>query len=178
MDYPYTIKKHKRAKSIKITIHPDATVHVTIPHRLPKIFAHRFVKQNTAWINEKIKQIQKSPRITLKGTDTEYKKCKEIARMLVHARLELFNKHYDFKYNAVRIKNTIRTWGSCSRHGNLNFNYKIALIPPEMSDYIIVHELCHLKEFNHSKRFWGLVEQTIPNYTKIRKTIKNGVYLQ
>ena len=63
-------------------------------------------------------------------------------------------------------------WGSCSKKGTLNFNYKIALLSPELRDYIIVHELCHLGEFNHSSKFWLLVEKTVPNYKTLRKQIK------
>lgn len=95
-----------------------------------------------------------------------YKKYKEEARMLVHARLEYFNAYYNFSYKKVFIKNTKTRWGSCSSKGNLNFSYKILFLKPEEQDYLIVHELCHLKEFNHSARFWALVVQQCPDYKK------------
>jgi predicted metal-dependent hydrolase len=96
----------------------------------------------------------------------------ELARKLVYERLEYFNQFYNFKYNTVRIKSHLTRWGSCSSKGNLNFNYKIALLPPELADYIVVHELCHLGEFNHSQKFWDLVAQQIPNYQKLRERLK------
>jgi hypothetical protein len=65
-------------------------------------------------------------------------------------------------------------WGSCSKKGNLNFNYKIALLPQRHSDYVIVHELCHLREFNHSKKFWDLVEQAVPNHRALRTELKRA----
>ena len=98
---------------------------------------------------------------------------KETARTLVHKRLEHFNQHYKFTYNTVRIKSHLTRWGSCSSKGNLNFNYKIALLPPELADYIVVHELCHLGEFNHSQKFWDLVGQQIPNYLELRERLRN-----
>lgn len=87
-------------------------------------------------------------------------------------RLEYFNQFYGFTYRRVTIKNTVSRWGSCSKQGNLNFNYRIATLPSDISDYIIVHELCHLGEFNHSKNFWNLVEKTIPNYQELRNQLK------
>jgi predicted metal-dependent hydrolase len=64
-------------------------------------------------------------------------------------------------------------WGSCSRKGNLNFNYKLIQLPQELADYIVVHELCHLKQFNHSHAFWNLIAETIPNHIELRKILKN-----
>jgi predicted metal-dependent hydrolase len=97
---------------------------------------------------------------------------KEAARKLVHERLEHFNQFYHFEYKKVFIKAHVTRWGSCSNKGNLNFNYKIALLPAHLADYIIVHELCHLGEFNHSHKFWDLVEKTLSNYVELRKELR------
>ena len=105
-------------------------------------------------------------------SQAEYKKYKEHTRALVMSRLEYFNQFYNFKFNTVRIKNQKTRWGSCSTNGNLNFNYTLGLISPEQADYVIVHELCHLGEFNHGANFWKLVERTIPEYRNIRASMK------
>jgi predicted metal-dependent hydrolase len=121
-----------------------------------------------------IKRVRRVKRRT-KRTQTgrgDYLKYKSTARALVLSRLEYFNQFYNFKYNSVRIKNQKTRWGSCSKKGNLNFSYKLALLSPWQADYIIVHELCHLGEFNHSQKFWALVAQTIPDYKKIRQELK------
>ena len=97
---------------------------------------------------------------------------REQARIFVENRISYFNKIYNFEINRIAIKNTSRRWGSCSSKKNLNFNYKIIYLPPALADYLIVHELCHLGEFNHSKKFWALVEKTIPNYIEINKKLK------
>ena len=101
-----------------------------------------------------------------------YVENKEAARELVLTRLAHFNQHYDLKWNRVAIRNQRRCWGSCSSLGNLNFNYKILLLPPHLADYIIVHEMCHLKELNHGPNFWALVEETIPDYKDKVKELK------
>ncbi len=99
-------------------------------------------------------------------------KYKEEARKLVRERVEFFNRIYGFKYNKIFIKNTKSRWGSCSTKRNLNFNYRIVFLPSKLADYLIAHELCHLKEFNHSKRFWGLVSLAVSDFKKLRKELK------
>jgi hypothetical protein len=97
---------------------------------------------------------------------------REQARIFVENRISYFNKFYKFEINRIAIKNTSTRWGSCSSKKNLNYNYKIIYLKPALADYLIVHELCHLKEFNHSKRFWALVCKAIPDYAKINKELK------
>lgn len=89
---------------------------------------------------------------------------KEETRKLVKKRLEYWNQFYNFSYKRIAIKNHKSRWGSCSKKGNLNFNYRLALISPHLADYVIVHELCHLGEFNHSPRFWALVARSMPDW--------------
>ncbi len=97
---------------------------------------------------------------------------KTTALELVTSRLAHFNHTYNFTYHRITIRNQSSRWGSCSRKGNLSFNYRLALLPPELADYIIVHELCHLGEFNHSKKFWDLVEKAIPNWRILRNNLR------
>jgi predicted metal-dependent hydrolase len=97
----------------------------------------------------------------------KYLEQKEDARKLVLERLEYWNKHYNFKYGRVSIRNQRSRWGSCSSKGNLNFNFRIITLPPHLVDYLIVHELCHLGQMNHSQRFWDLVGETLPNYLEL-----------
>lgn len=111
-------------------------------------------------------------RVSLAGSAAEYKLYKEAARILVQRRLSELNQVYDYTYGRISIRNQRTRWGSCSRQGNLNFHYKLVLLPPALADYVIVHELCHIKELNHSRRFWELVVRTVPNYKELRKAIQ------
>jgi len=104
----------------------------------------------------------------LGGARAPYLLHKEAARELVHERLTYFNRHYALVWGSVAVRNQKSRWGSCSKAGNLNFNYRIILLPSHLQDYVVVHELCHLKEFNHSPAFWRLVAQTIPHYQECK----------
>lgn len=99
---------------------------------------------------------------------------KESARALATERVTYWNTHYGFLYNTIAIRNQQSRWGSCSIKRNLNFNYRILFLPPELVDYIVVHELCHLQEFNHASAFWQLVARTIPDYRE-HKAILAGI---
>ncbi len=94
------------------------------------------------------------------------------AHQLVRERLVYYNQFYQFKIGRISIRNQHTRWGSCSAKGNLNFNYRLVLIPEKLADYIIVHELCHLGEFNHSADFWALVAKAIPDYREARRELK------
>lgn len=110
-----------------------------------------------------------------------YATHKEAARALVHARLVHFAAHYNVTLRKVFIKNTKSRWGSCSSRGNINFNYKIIFLPPAVADYIIVHEVCHLVEFNHGPAFWALVAQVCPDHVARRqelRAIERGAVVQ
>jgi predicted metal-dependent hydrolase len=106
--------------------------------------------------------------VGLKGTRAEFLALKESARRLVHERIAHFCTIYPFVCNRVSIRNQGTRWGSCSKKGNLNFHYRIALLPEHLRDYVIVHELCHLGEFNHSRNFWDLVARAVPNHKALR----------
>ena len=101
------------------------------------------------------------------------KNKREYVKNFVENRISYFNKFYNFEINRIAIKNQKSRWGSCSKRKNLNFNYKIIYLKPALADYLIAHELCHLGQFNHSRKFWDLVEKTIPDYKKINRELKN-----
>ncbi|HVV15035.1 MAG TPA: M48 family metallopeptidase [Candidatus Paceibacterota bacterium] len=106
------------------------------------------------------------------ASSRKFQLYKEEARALVHALIARLNAHYDYAVRRVFIKNSRSRWGSCSEHGNLNFNYRLLFLPPRLAEYVVTHELCHLKEMNHSPAFWALVEETIPDYKKARKALR------
>lgn len=189
----YTLKISSRARAMRVTVSLGGEVSLTVPERLwgrfGEAFVHQMLQSRAGWILAKIehfKVLQKQvdagqvligkpkKKLSKKDERARYLAYKEEARKLAEERVKYFNAFYKFTVGRISIKNTQTRWGSCSRKGNLNFNYKIALLPPKHADYIVVHELCHLGEFNHSKKFWALVEKTIPDYAIIHNELKKS----
>jgi len=100
------------------------------------------------------------------------------ARILLLKRVDYFAQKYGFNAGKIRISSARTRWGSCSTKGTLSFTWRLVMAPLEVIDYVVVHELCHLKEMNHSKAFWGQVESILPDYKQRRKWLKkNGKLL-
>ncbi|HEX9502901.1 MAG TPA: SprT family zinc-dependent metalloprotease [Patescibacteria group bacterium] len=170
MKINYGITTSIRARYLRISIYSNGSVVVTKPQRVAVADAERFVLSKQDWILRKL-DYYKNRKIQSLGLVRS--KSRTEALSFVKSRLELYNQHYGFLMGKVSIKDHKSLWGSCSARKNLNFNHKIVDLPLGQADYIIVHELCHLREFNHSKRFWDLVAETIPNYSQIKQELKN-----
>jgi len=168
----YQLKTSDRAKKIRLTIHNDGRFVVTIPRHVDKVIAEKFMLEKADWILDKMRYVkEKRKKIKLPHGAKQYLEHKEHARKFITDKLEYFNKFYGFSYSRVTIRRQKTRWGSCSEHGNLSFNFKLYFLPEALADYIIVHELCHLRELNHSRGFWILVGQTIPDYKQRKKAL-------
>ena len=161
---------------MRITIACDGEVVVTAPRWVPSFIVEGFVKKHTEWITYRVEGLQKNPKEIVKLPTTigkSFKLHKEDARVLVGKKVEQVANLYAVKFGRISIRNQKSRWGSCSKRGNLNFNFKIFFLPPELQDYIIAHEVCHLLQFNHSQKFWDLVGWSIPEYKILRKRLRN-----
>lgn len=168
----YNLKTSHRARNLRLTVCCDASVVVTKPQGLADNLVENFLRAKGAWILDKIQYFKNHEVSRFKTDPKEYRQHKKTALHLVRRLLTEYNHYYNFKINSIRIKNQKTRWGSCSRQGNLNFSYRLALLPEDLARYIIIHELCHLREMNHSARFWQLVGQTCPDYLFKRKNLR------
>lgn len=169
----YTLKKSKRAKRLRLTVSCDGQVIVTTPFGVGQSVVEKFIADKKQWLWSKLQLFKNMERKVIRTfSRKDYLENKGNALVLVSERIEFYNKTYNFSFNSIRIKNQRTRWGSCSSKQNLNLNYKIMFLPAKLRDYIIVHELCHLREFNHSKGFWTLVEKTFPNYLEIKRELR------
>jgi predicted metal-dependent hydrolase len=170
----YHLRKSTRASRLRLTVRSGGCLTVTAPYFIKLSIIEEFIREKASWILEKIGLMKgkKHAGIFYKRSNNEYLRLKKDALNIAKQKIEKFNSVYKFSYNNIFIRNQKSRWGSCSQKGNLNFNYKIAFLPENCVDYIIVHELCHLGEFNHSKQFWNLVSKAIPDYKEIRKEIR------
>ena len=169
----YTLIVSHRAKRMRITIYPKGVVKITVPKKVSSHVITACILEKSAWIfsrSDYYKTLPPAPQSA--QIKKEYTKHKDEALHIVTEAVKKYNTLYNFTYKDIHIKNQKTLWGSCSRQGNLNFNYKIALLKEALRDYVVVHELCHLQEFNHSSSFWNLVAKTIPNHKELRKELK------
>lgn len=170
----YTLKVSQRARRMRLAVYCDGNFVVTVPRNINENIIEQFIIRKSQWIIDKLEYFKSiSGQVFVKGAKKDYLKYKDQALALINKRIQYFNATCCYKFNKINIKNQKTRWGSCSKKGNLNFNYKIALLPERLADYIIFHELCHLKEFNHSQKFWNLVAKAMPDYLEIRKELKN-----
>jgi len=170
----YTLRVSKRARRMRLAGYCDGAFVVTVPRGINQEIAEGFIQKKAKWVIDKIAYFAALPKgLFHRGSASEYERMKGDAGSFVAGRVEELNKRYQFIPREINIRNQKTRWGSCSRKGNLNFNYRIIFLPKVLADYIIVHELCHLKEFNHSQKFWNLVAQTFPNLQLLRRELKN-----
>lgn len=101
-----------------------------------------------------------------------WKIYKNRAKILVEEIINEKFSGYKLKYNRITIRDQKTRWGSCSSKNNLNFNYRILFLPRDLSEYLVAHELCHLHEMNHSKKYWTLLQRLVPNYKILQKKLK------
>jgi len=166
----YTLRRHPRAKQIKITIFQDGRLSLCRPWYVSAKRAEKFLWSKQDWLKEKLSQLLPSQPVKL--DKKEYQKRKQQAEDLVKRKITYFNQFYNFEFRQITIRNQRTRWGSCSKRGGLNFNYRLISLPESLIDYIIVHELCHLGQMNHSIRFWTLVAKTIPDFKERRKELR------
>lgn len=163
-------------KTIAIEIKPDATVLVRAPYFMKNAEICKFIKEKEHWITEHLKKArerQKKAEDVQKLTMDEVKQLVNLALKVIPEKTRYYAESMNVQYGRITIRNQKTRWGSCSGKRNLNFNCLLMLAPDEVIDYVVVHELCHLIEMNHSKAFWGEVERVMPDYKKRRQWLKD-----
>lgn len=174
MKISYKLKRSRRAKRMRLAVYCDGSVVITSPFGIEQSIIEKFLNDKKHWVRDKIQFFKSVDSKAIRTfSHKDYLGNRDEAHALAHERVRFYNKIYGFSFNKIFIKNQKTRWGSCSRKQNLNLNYKIVFLPQKHQDYIIVHEMCHLKEFNHSRKFWTLVGKALPNYLEIKKELRN-----
>lgn len=179
-EYEYRLIRSRR-KSLGIEIKGAGDLYVRSPARMPLSEIHRMIEKNQNWIDghvEKRQAIIEKQKDSLYGEmrldENEIKRLTNLAKETIPPRVDLFAKSMGVDYGRITIRHQKTRWGSCSGKGNLNFNCLLMLTPPEVQEYVIVHELCHRKEMNHSRRFWAEVEDVLPDYRVQEQWLKTN----
>ncbi len=162
------IRSGRKTLSMRVT-GPD-TVEIRAPRETPQSQIDDFVKRHRAWLE---KHLALTPPSAPAFTDAVIRSLAEKALKTIPERVRYYAPLIGVNYGRVTIRNQKSKWGSCSAKGNLNFNCLLMLCPPAVLDYVVVHELCHRKEMNHSPAFWAEVEKLVPDYPARRKWLKD-----
>lgn len=174
-DIFYNLKYSTRARRVRIVISRGGIVTVVVPRRLGKEMVEKLVHEKRRWIEAKVLLFKNRPVLGSGGSRLEYLQYSARAKKMVMDKIKKINAHYGFEFGRVSIKHLQTRWGSCSRQRNLNFNYRIVFLPENLADYLVAHELCHLREMNHSTRFWLLVSKAIPDYKVLAKELRGVI---
>ena len=164
----YTIIRSAR-KTLSIQLLPGGEVVVRAPNRMPKRDIERFLEEKRGWVED---HLGKLPELQPKLTDAELGKLARHAKEVLPEITAYYAPLVGVDYGRITIRAQRTRWGSCSAQGNLNFNCLLMLTPDDVIEYVVVHELCHRKEMNHSARFWAEVERVLPGYRESRRWLK------
>ena len=169
---PYTVIRSAR-KSLSLQITPTGEVIARAPNRMPKREIEAFLLRKQDWIEMHLKKIEDRP-VLPPFRQEELEVLADRAGEDFPRRVRRWAPLAGVSYGRVTIRNQRTRWGSCSAQGNLNFNCLLMLAPPEVRDYVVIHELCHRKELNHSPAFWAEVEKICPDYRVHKKWLKEN----
>lgn len=176
--------RRSRRRSIGLEVRPDGSVILRAPNRLPKRDMVRFLREKEAWLQKCIAEVQaRESFVEAAGieplTDEELSALTKAAREYFTEKCAWLAPLVGVDYGRISIRHQKTRWGSCSSKGNLNFNCLLMLAPEDVRDYVVVHELCHRKEMNHSAAFWAEVARVVPDYKEKERWLKEqGPLLQ
>ena len=169
-------------KTIAIQVGLDGSVTVRAPKRCSRAVIEDFVGEHKGWIVRKMIEMERKSREREerrkklpRWSQEDYRSYQIAAGQALQERTAFFAEIMGVDYGRITVRDQRTRWGSCSAKGNLNFNWRLILAPGEVLDYVVVHELAHRREMNHSKRFWSLVEMVLPDYERRRRWLKENV---
>lgn len=180
MEYKVRIIRSNR-KTLGLEVTGEGKLLVRAPYRLPEKEILQFIDEKSYWIEKSMKKmeerkekIQNEMRDIRRLTRQDIQQLADRALEVIPKRVACYAERMGVTYGRITIRNQKTRWGSCSQKGNLNFNCLLMLAPLEVVDYVVVHELCHRKEMNHSQRFWSEVENVLPDYKIQRQWLKEN----
>lgn len=159
-------------KTSAIEVKRDGSVVVRCPVWVKDREVSDFVERNREWILKHRREVLKRLENRPVYTKAQVEEFRRHARWMLAQKTWQWAERMQVTYGKLTIRQQATRWGSCSAKGNLNFNWKLVLVPEELADYVVVHELAHRKEMNHSPRFWKLVEEQLPDYRERRKRLR------
>ena len=172
--FTYNLIRAKR-KTMSLRVSEDGAIEVRAPYRTAVATVDQFVEDHKDWIRRQLAVSEKVRMLRPSYTEKEREDGKKRARAAIAAKCRFYAARMGVTYGTISIREQKTRWGSCSSKGNLNFNWKLVLMPEEILDYVVVHELAHRREMNHGPAFWKIVESVLPDYRARKEWLrKNG----
>ncbi|MEG0541801.1 MAG: SprT family zinc-dependent metalloprotease [Angelakisella sp.] len=169
MTLQYNLIRSKR-KTISLCVADDLSIQVRAPQRMPLGDIEQFVEKHTGWIEKQRSVVERRTANPL--THVQVEQLREQAKVLLPQRVAHYSAIMGVVPTGIKVTSATTRWGSCSGRNSLCFPYRIMLLPPELLDYIIVHELAHIRVKNHSKSFYSVVAAYLPDYKARIATLK------
>lgn len=155
---PVTFRKSLRARRVIIRVHPVKGVSVAVPFMVPYAAALAFFKLKRDWVVRTVARQKEAAKDVPEADPVQIEEMRRQAKEVLPLRLEELAVRYGFVYNKVTIKHNSTNWGSCSARNNINLNLNLMRLPSLLRDYVILHELCHLRHHDHGQAFHLLLE--------------------
>jgi predicted metal-dependent hydrolase len=171
---PPVVVRHPRARRYLIRVLEDGTVRITVPRWGSRREALQFAERERAWIGEQLRRVElqrERPPAASLPPDVERELQARAKRELPPRLLELAAEH-SLTVMRISVRNQRRRWGSCARNGHICLNWRLVRMPIWVRDYVMIHELMHLKHMNHSRSFWRLVARACPDYEAARRWLR------
>lgn len=161
-------------KTLALYVRRDGRIEVRAPLRTSKDYIDGFVRKKQDWIENTLGKLsaRQTEKRVIRLTSKEEARYKKQAKTYLQQKCGLFSEVMGLRHGEIKVNSAKTRWGSCNRKGDINFTYRLLFAPEELIDYVVVHELAHLKEMNHSARFWSVVEQIMPDYRARRKKLR------
>ena len=159
-----TFRKSARGRRVAIRVHPVRGVTVSVPALVPYAAAMAFFKLKRQWVLDVVRRQKEKARNTVVPSAAEIESLRRQAKSELPPRLSVLAARYGFTYNRVTIKHNATNWGSCSSKGNINLNLNIVRLPRILQDYVLLHELCHLRHLDHGHAFHLLLEHLLTDH--------------
>jgi predicted metal-dependent hydrolase len=156
---------------MRLAVYPDGAVVVTAPSYFGIRVIEYFLAKHAGWLQRKVEEVKGKTVVRIARRDIP--ELKQKALRFAQERCVHYASVYGVSFSRISIRAQKTRWGSCSHTGSLTFNYRIAALPAHLAEYVIVHEMCHLLELNHSADFWRHVARIIPEHKAVRKEIRN-----
>ncbi len=177
LDFEYELVRSER-RTLSAEITPDGRVLVRAPLRMSTAQIERFLSERELWIATHLEKARsRDVRFDRdRYTEMEIEDMKRRTRELVLPLVEYYKMYVGVEPKSVRINRAKGRFGSCGPNGSLNFSCFLSLYPTEAIEYVVVHELCHILEHNHSPRFYAQIERVMPDYRERQRLIRNAGY--